>query len=40
MPSILDCYLGYVLGHVAGALVEQGKSGYVANARAPILNLE
>lgn len=33
MPSILDCYLGYVLGHVAGALIEQEKSGYVANVR-------
>ncbi|CAK9014451.1 unnamed protein product [Durusdinium trenchii] len=33
MPSILDCYLGYVLGHVVGALIEQQKSGYVANVR-------
>lgn len=33
MPSILDCYLGYVLGHVAGCLIEQEKSGYVANVR-------
>lgn len=33
MPTVLDCKLGYSLGHVAGALIEQQQTGYMANVR-------